>query len=281
MLMLIFIFCFLGLVFGSFVNAWVWRVYQQSLPKSKQKKKVDLSIAKGRSACTRCGHGLSAKDLVPVLSWLSLQGKCRYCKKAISWQYPLVEVITAGLFMLTYVFWPKELQGLEYLAFSAFLALIITFMALIVYDIRWMLLPNRIVVWSALFAVLMLAVRYIDSPVDAAFITLQALGAVAIAGGIFLVLFYISNGRWIGGGDVKLGLVIGLFVGSPIFAVLMLFVASVLGTLFALPFIVSGNKTIQSKIPFGPFLVIAAITTYIFGQAIISWYLSISDLDAI
>lgn len=281
MLMLATTLFFTGLIFGSFVNAWVWRVYQQSLPKAKQKKKVDLSIAKGRSVCTHCGHELSAKDLVPVLSWLSLRGRCRYCKKTISWQYPLVEATTAGLFMVAYIFWPKEFQGLEYLAFGAFLALVITFMALMVYDIRWMLLPNRIVVWSALFAMLMLAVRYIDSPVDAAFITLQTLGAVTVAGGIFLALFYISNGRWIGGGDVKLGLVIGLFIGTPAFAGLMLFIASVLGTLFALPFIVSGNKTIQSKIPFGPFLIIAAITTYIFGQAIMSWYLSISGLNTI
>ena len=95
-----------GLCLGSFVNALVWRLREQErqLEKKKPNKKylVELSIAKGRSMCPDCHHTLASKDLIPVLSWLSVGGKCRYCRKSISTQYPLVELATAALFVLSY-----------------------------------------------------------------------------------------------------------------------------------------------------------------------------------
>ncbi|MEX2014368.1 MAG: prepilin peptidase, partial [Candidatus Saccharimonadales bacterium] len=95
-----------GLSLGSFINALVWRLWQQENKKQKTKNDRRYSILKGRSICPHCKHILQAKDLIPVLSWVLLRGKCRYCNKPISAQYPLVEAGTAALFILSYVFWP-------------------------------------------------------------------------------------------------------------------------------------------------------------------------------
>src|SRR5579871_5847178 len=103
--MLIFILIVVGLAAGSFVNALVWRVHEQS----KKKKSAELSILKGRSMCPRCKHELAASDLIPVLSWLWLRGKCRYCQKPISPQYPVVELAVALVFVSSYFWWPGNL----------------------------------------------------------------------------------------------------------------------------------------------------------------------------
>lgn len=262
----------LGLCFGSFVNALVWRVHQQNLPR-KQRAGTDaeLSIAKGRSMCPHCKHTLAWYDLLPVISWVSLGGKCRYCKKRIGVQYPLVELATAGLFIALYVFWPYELSTINHqLSFSLWLAAIVGFMALTVYDLRWMLLPNRIVLPVAILAALEASIR-----IAAAEISLFGLvGSVVIASGLFYVLFQVSDGKWIGGGDVKLGLALGLVLGTPALAFMMLFFASIIGLIMsAVEFI--GRKGKSSRvIPFGPCLILATIIVKLFGTGILDWYAS-------
>ena len=297
----------LGLCFGSFVNALVWRLYQQGNggegeeqgPESDKKDKKsgkkarhavayppaltpppasELSILKGRSMCVDCRHTLAAKDLIPVLSWVSLRGKCRYCRKAISWQYPLVELLTAGLFVASYVFWPLPLSGSGLLglsvsnglAFGFWLIFLVGFMALAVYDLRWFLLPNKIVYpLLVLAAGQALARAALDG--DVAILT-TAIWGLAIGGGIFYLLFQVSRGTWIGGGDVKLGFLLGLIVGGPVNSLLLLFLASLLGCLVTVPLLLSGRATRKSHIPFGPFLLLAAIIVQLFGAAILAWY---------
>jgi prepilin signal peptidase PulO-like enzyme (type II secretory pathway) len=267
----------LGLCFGSFVNAFVWRLHQQSKTGGKKSKatgeqrSAQYSILRGRSMCPHCRHGLAARDLVPVLSWLSLKGKCRYCGKPVSWQYPLVETFTATLFVLSYVFWPYGFEAAGMLQFAVWLIVLTGFVALIVYDLRWMLLPNRIVyplIGLVLFQILVLS---IVSGSGVAVIV-EATWGLVFSGGIFYVLFQISQGRWIGGGDVKLGFLLGLLVGGPAKSLLMLFLASFLGTLVATPLLLSGKATRKTRIPFGPFLIIAAIIVQLFGPRLISWY---------
>jgi len=104
--MIVVVLVVLGLCLGSFVNALVWRIHEQDRltgkKKKPHKKQLDrLSILHGRSMCPDCHHELKPKDLVPLFSWLSLHGKCRYCHKPISWQYPVVELLTAGLFVFS------------------------------------------------------------------------------------------------------------------------------------------------------------------------------------
>lgn len=269
--MIIAILILLGLCLGSFVNAFVWRLYQQSLPaKKRAAKKVDLSISKGRSMCVHCGHTLQAVDLIPILSWIGLRGKCRYCRRQISWQYPLVELTMAVLFVGSYLLWPNEITGWEIVNFSLWLVSLVAFMSLVIYDLRWMLLPNRII-----FPMYGVATAAVLSRVaqDMSFKPLlDSLAGLLVGGGIFYVLFQLSGGRWIGGGDVKLGFLLGVLLGDPLQSALMLFGASLLGTIFTTPLLVSGRAKRDSRIPFGPFLIIAAVLVQLFGSSLIEWY---------
>lgn len=273
--MVIAILIILGLAFGSFVNALVWRLYQQHLPRRKRAAADnELSIARGRSMCPHCKHTLAWHDLIPVFSWLSLRGRCRYCEKLISWQYPIVEVLTAAIFVISYVLWPQELVSTVSMAlFALWLAALVGFAALIVYDIRWMLLPNKIVFPLIGLGAITVLIRALDSG-DVVGTVLSSLAGLAVAGGIFYVVFQVSGGTWIGGGDVKLGFALGLLLGSPALAFLMLFGASLLGLAVAVPGVVTRKSKLTSKLPFGPFLIISTIIVMLVGQQIIDWYLS-------
>lgn len=261
---------FLGVCLGSFVNALVWRVHQQEKAKKPGR---DLSILKGQSMCPNCRHKLAAKDLVPVFSWLWLKGRCRYCKKPISAQYPAVEAATGAVFVLSYLFWPTTLASSgEYLLFGSWLLVSVGLMALLVYDIRWMLLPNRIIYPTLLVAlagrlayILLFSEHFLHS-------LLYLLASVAVASGIFWILFEVSKGKWIGFGDVRLGFITGVVLAKPSLSLLMIFVASLLGTMAAIPGLATGKKTVLSKMPFGPFLITATWLVLLFGQSFIDWY---------
>jgi prepilin signal peptidase PulO-like enzyme (type II secretory pathway) len=221
--------------------------------------------------CPHCHHELAAKDLVPIFSWLWLRGRCRYCRKPISAQYPLVEALMAVLFVVSYVFWPAKLAGSEIAIFSLWLVLLIGLIALVVYDLKWTLLPNRILFPLLGVALVQAIIRIAADPRPFHALT-QELLAVAIDGGIFYVLFQVSGGRWIGGGDVKLGWLLGLIVATAGKAVLVIFLASVLGTIVSLPLLAVKRLKRTSTIPFGPFLVAAAIIVVLFGGDILHWY---------
>jgi leader peptidase (prepilin peptidase)/N-methyltransferase len=265
---------FLGLCLGSFVNALVWRIHEQS--KTKDKKKLrELSILRGRSQCTDCGHQLTAIDLVPVFSWLSTRGKCRYCKKSISAQYPLVEVLAAALITASYVFWPyasPAWTGAEIATFGLWTIILTGLLALCVYDIRWYLLPDRIVFPLIVLGV-MYAVALSVARTDEMILLEAGLGAFTVFG-VFWLLFQFSKGAWIGGGDVKLAILLGLLAGSVMNALLLIFLASILGTMYAVLLGVIKKQKITGKmrIPFGPFLILATYIVVLFGAEIVEWY---------
>ncbi|MFZ1323541.1 MAG: prepilin peptidase [Candidatus Saccharimonadales bacterium] len=263
-----------GLILGSFVNALVWRLHEQSKTRQPSKK---LSIGRGRSMCPHCRHGLAAKDLVPVASWLGLGGKCRYCKHAIAWQYPAAELAAAGLFVLSYLFWPLEWNTVGVINFAVWLVMLTGFMALTIYDLRWMLLPNRIIYPLLVIGALLAVFNILAAGTARAL--LETLLSAAIAGGIFYALYGLSGGKWIGGGDVRLGFLIGLILGDPYLAFLMLFTASLLGTAVTVPGMVLKRVALTSKIPFGPFLMTAAIIVQLFGTPVIDWYRDLVTLS--
>jgi prepilin signal peptidase PulO-like enzyme (type II secretory pathway) len=260
----------LGLAFGSFINAWVWRLHKQSSAKNKVAAKQEYSITKGRSMCPNCGHRLAVLDLIPVLSWLLLRGRCRYCHKPISVTYPLVELLTAVLFVMSYIYWPLAFnhQGMFY--FVIWLALLINVIALAVYDIRWMTLPNKVLYpLFGLVAVQILAtIIFFDGRLH--YILNDLLGLL-IGGGVFFILFQLSAGKWIGGGDVKLGALLGLYLGLGSYAIMMIFFASVIGSLYSIPLLATGKIDRRAHIPYGPFLILAAIIIRLFGSSISSW----------
>jgi prepilin signal peptidase PulO-like enzyme (type II secretory pathway) len=284
------LFC-LGVILGSFVNAFVWRlrilenpdeVKPTEVKKPSQVKKSkktheeelakkDYSILHGRSMCPQCKHQLVAKDLVPVASWLSLKGRCRYCHKPISWQYPLVELLTGALFALSAWQWPYLLADGQWVLLALWYLFLVFFVALAVYDIRWYELPDR-VVWPLVgLAVVFVIIR-------AAFLKdfgslWESAFAASIIFGLFWVLFQVSAGQWIGGGDVKLAIVLGLLAGKPLNALLLIFLASLIGTLVSLPPLLVKGRSVKTLVPFGPFLIAATILVVLWGDQVFSVWL--------
>lgn len=271
--MVIAILAILGLAWGSFVNALVWRLHE----KSTGKRGKNYSILQGRSMCPRCKHELIAIDLIPLISWLWLKGRCRYCHKPISIQYPLVEAATTLVFVGSYIFWPLALIGTAALAiFGLWLVLVIILIALAIYDLKWQLLPDKLVIVLAIVA-LAQAILAIASAGSLLNSLIDHVVAAVIGGGLFLVIILL-NDKWIGGGDVKLGFVIGLIAATPAKSGLMLFLAALAGTIVSLPLLANKKLKIKSAVPFGPFLILATILVALFGQDIVNWYFNLIKL---
>lgn len=274
-LMIIAILFVLGLALGSFANALVWRTHEQEAEKDKPKPDKRylsrLSITSGRSVCPECKHELASRDLIPVFSWLFLKGKCRYCGQPISAQYPLVELATGLLFVASYLWWPVDFSSAQTAVFVLWLALLTGLLALLVYDLRWSLLPNRFIYSLSLIAGAgaIIGVVIAQKPLTA---LLNVILAVIVGGGIFYGLFQTSKGKWIGGGDVKLGWLLGLVAATPARSMLFIFLAALLGSAVSLPLLATHRLKRTSTIPFGPFLIIGIIIVQLFGHAILFWY---------
>jgi leader peptidase (prepilin peptidase)/N-methyltransferase len=276
-----------GLIFGSFANALVWRLHGQEdlldrladLQAKKRSKATDkeiaslkdeletLSMSKGRSMCSKCRHPLAPKDLVPLFSWVWLRGKCRYCRQPIV-DPPLLEIGLPVAFVVSFVFWPMALSGYGLLAFLLWLVFLVAFAALTLYDIRWFLLPDKIV-WSMVALATLQVLLHTLVFGGGMTVLVTAFWGVVTASGIFFSLYQVSKGEWIGFGDVKLGIVLGLLVGGPAQGLMLIFIASMLGTLASLPLLVRRKVKRTSIIPFGPFLMAAAFILVLFGQRLV------------
>lgn len=265
-----------GLSLGSFINALIWRLHKQAeyVDAKKRPSKVEqdkLSITKGRSMCLHCGHELAPRDLIPVISWVWLRGRCRYCKAPID-DTPLAELLMPALLLLSWVAWPfGTMTGGYAIGLFVIWALILTcFVALALYDAKWYLLPDRIVLPLTLLAALFTGFSSLQQH-DASVLLWSALGALTLSG-IFWFMSVASKGAWIGWGDVKLGVALGLLAGTPLMALLVLFVASITGSLLTLPQIFRGKEGLRTSLPFGPHLIAATILIVLYGEAIFAWY---------
>lgn len=258
MILVVLLLVVLGLLFGSFVNALVWRLREGK------------NWITDRSECPHCHHKLGVLDLVPVFSWLFLKGRCRYCRKPIP-DSPLVELAVPALFVASYYFWPEPLEGAGLFAFIFWLVFLVGFVALAVYDLKWFLLPDVIVFPLIGLAVLQMLGRLVLFGGDWRDLAGGVIGATVISG-LFYGIFVVSKGRWIGFGDVKLAIVLGILAGGALQSLLVLFVASVIGSLLSLPLVLTGKATRKSHLPFGPMLIAGVIIVVLFGQAIIDWY---------
>jgi prepilin signal peptidase PulO-like enzyme (type II secretory pathway) len=255
-----------GLCFGSFVNALVWRLHEQT----KGRKDKRLSIMTGRSMCLSCGHELTTIDLVPVFSWLVLRGRCRYCKAAIP-DTPVAELAVSAMFVISYLLWPTAITGIEALFFGFWLIFLTGFAALIIYDVRWTVLPDRITYPLLSLAIVQAFLKVIYNTDHIGRFAVGFWGLV-VGGGIFYLIFQLSDGRWIGGGDVKLGAMLGLITGGPIKAMLVLFMAALIGSGYSLPLLAAKKIKRDSQVPFGPFLIIACIIVQLTGTGLVDWY---------
>ena len=238
-----------GLVIGSFLNAYVWR---------RQKKR---DWVRERSECTHCHHVLAAKDLIPVVSWLLLRGKCRYCHNKID-DSPLTEFGLGLAFAASYIWWPYALTGLVgWGMFALWLVILALFVVMCVYDFRWFLLPD---IYTYALLPLAGAFALLRAVQSAEYSVIGAAAGGALFFGFFYILYQVSRGKWIGGGDVKIAFSLGLLAGSPGGMFLALFASSLLGTLFALPVIARKKQLHDIRIPYGPFLIAAAVIMVLF-----------------
>lgn len=258
--MLIVILFFLGLCAGSFVNALVWRLHEGK------------NWISGRSQCPNCDHPLSVRDLLPVVSWLSLKGRCRYCQAPIANHYPLIELLGGVWFASSFAAWPNLSSHGQLTLLITWLIVSVGLLALLLYDHLWMILPSKIIYSSLLFAVAgRLAYIFGWSGQVSHGLAMWAL-SVLIASGIFFVLHEVSHGQWIGFGDVRLGLVTGTVLASPSLSTLMIFISSLIGVLAALPALFRRRRTLNERLPFGPFLIFATYITVLWGTRILDWY---------
>lgn len=257
------LFFWLGAIFGSFAGAVAWRI----------KKKKDF--VRGRSECEHCHHELAPLDLVPVFSWLFLRGKCRYCKKPIGISTLAVELGLGVAFFLSYVAWPLGFDGvLNGVLFGLWLVVLVLFAILFLYDLRWTLLPDKVIFPLIAISLLFFIGRMIlgETPLATAF--LELCYAIAPIAGLYGVLYFASNGKWVGFGDVKLGVALGLLLGWQ-GALLALVLANFIGLLFVLPGLISRQLSKSSRVPFGPFLMLATLISFLYGSYLIDAYMNL------
>lgn len=250
---MIFVLNFLfGLIVGSFLNVVILR------------HQTGRSLS-GRSGCFSCGKKLNWYELIPILSFLSQRGRCRACRSKISWQYPLVELLTGLLFTLVYWHfagnWPE-------IIFSWVITSLLIVIA--VYDLKHQIIPDRFV-----FALILLAffqpIILLESPI---LLNLGwgVLGGLAVSLPLFL-LWLVSRGRWLGFGDVKLALGVGLLLGWR-FGLSALMLSFWLGAIIGL-FLIAWGKTqlwrkgksytMKSEVPFAPFLILGFWLVFFFS----------------
>lgn len=237
-----------GIILGSFYNVVGLRV-----PLKK-------SIVKPRSHCSYCGHTLSMLEIIPVLSYMFVRGKCRCCKASISPLYPIFELLTGILFVLCPVIlgWEAEL----FVAWTVIsLMMIIT-----VSDIQYMIIPDKVL----LFFGSLLLVERIFIQLDPWWDSL--LGAVV--GFVLLYVISVVSKGAIGGGDIKLFAVIGLVLGAEL-VLLTFFLSTLFGTAGGLIGMFTGKVKKNKPIPFGPFIVIGTLISYFYGNSLINWYLNV------
>lgn len=227
-----------GLIIGSFLNVVIYRLG------------TGRSIVHGRSFCMSCGRQLGVMDLVPVLSFLYVRGKCGGCGSRISAQYPLVELLTGLLFAYgTYYY-----SDLSYPLIAVLFFILACFVVILVYDLRHQIIPD-VVVWPLIVAC---AIWHWAVFGGFAFHSLDTWAAL-IAFAFFAGLWLVSGGRWMGFGDAKLALAMGLLLGAE--SLYAFFISFWIGALVGITLLLVGKRhvTMKSEIPFAPFLVIGTI----------------------
>jgi len=242
------------MIIGSFLNVCIYR-----LPKGE-------NIAFPGSHCTSCSHSLSALDLIPIISFLALKGKCRYCGHKISSRYMLIELLTGLLFGAVYLKFGISLETVMYVTFSAVL------IVLTMIDLDYMLLPTKIILFGVgvglVFRILQAAIYR-----DMMFLGGSLLAAV-LGYGFFWGMFYgaklLFKKEGLGFGDVRLMGMLGLYLSVNL-VFFTIFAASILASIYGI--MLCYRKKASEPFPFGPFLNIVAIIALFYGDEVITWYL--------
>jgi leader peptidase (prepilin peptidase) / N-methyltransferase len=254
----------LGLIFGSFATVAAHRIPRKE------------TIVSGRSKCPECGHTIAALENIPVLSFMLLRGRCRHCGARISARYPLTEIVTGGLFALSaykFVVAPDDRSVGAFVTAAVFAAFFWALVVLTFIDLEYKLLPDRVVypMFVAGWAGLAAAALVDDEPgrlLDA------AVGAALFGGFFFVIVFVYPQGM--GLGDVKLGFVLGSFLGflgGPGLVLVGMFLSFLAGGLISVAVIVMRRGSRKTEIPFGPFLALGTVLAMAVGQSLLDAYL--------
>jgi leader peptidase (prepilin peptidase)/N-methyltransferase len=270
-----------GTILGSFLNVVIFRYKPGGTILGKH--------LGGRSKCPDCKRTLNWYELVPILSFALQLGKCRGCKKSISWRYPIVEILS-GIIVATVILMSGiSVQSLIWII-VLFLLLLISFI-----DIRHYIIPDGLNIAIALLGVIFTAMVAFgkiggQSLVPGTFIGSYAyifsftnnpwiahLVASLTGGAFFSLIILLSRGKAMGWGDAKLALAVGLLIGWPD-AILVIMISFILGALFGMVSIISNKKGLKDAIPFGPFIALATAIVFYFGQNILSLYFDFLNL---
>lgn len=260
----------LGTTLGSFLSVVIYRT-------KTGKKGIFLS----RSFCPSCKNRIKWRHLIPILSWLFLRGKCAYCGKKISAHYILLELFTGLLFLITFLNWnfiesiptfvdPQFLNyDINWEIFQIFVFYIIEFtflIAIFFYDLMHKEIPDRFSLPAIAIAIAGGLILKIITPLA------MLLGGATLFV-FFLLQFLISKGTWIGGGDLRLGALMGIVLGLNK-GLLALIIAYFLGAIISIYLLARKKVKGKSQIAFGPFLVIGTLIAIFLGKRILNWYLN-------
>lgn len=241
-----------GLGFGSFASVIIHRLH------TKQK-----GIFWGRSKCPKCKHILDIIDLIPIVGCLINKMKCKYCKKPISMSYPILELVMASMFLATTIF--TGFSNIALLLFYLFLTFV--FVLLSFYDIFFQEIPDEISLPTIVITGLGAYLLHLHTGSD---LLLGFFVPVAF----FAALFLGSGGKWLGGGDVRIGAIMGFLLGWPN-VLTGLFLGYLFGSVFSAIGLISGKLNRKSPIPFGPFLFLGTYVALFWGNDILNWYLGL------
>ncbi len=261
---------FFGLAIGSFLNCLIWRL-------------INNESILGRSYCPKCKNQIAWYDNLPLISYVFLKAKCRHCKERISIQYPLVELATGILFLAAWYlesgignhFTQSVMQfPIRQLAdnsqFPIALArdffIISVMIVVFVIDLRWYLILDIVTIPAIIIAFVLNLLLGINWYI--------LLISGIIGGSFFLLQYILSKGRWIGGGDIRLGILMGAALSWPN-VILAIFLAYIIGSVVAIPLLISRTKGLKSELPLGVFLSTATVIILLFGNQIFNWYLGL------
>lgn len=252
MILLILLFFILGTAVGSFLNVVIGRSVRNE------------SIL-GRSYCDHCKAALKTLDLIPIISFAALGAKCRYCKKKLSLQYPIVEFLTGLLFSVSFIV-QANMGNVFSIALPYFLFLVSTLIIVAVVDFKFSLIPTTFVFFASLVS-LFYNYFFLQSALFAEHVFIAFTAAA-----FFLAVVVLTSGRGMGEGDIILAFLMGMVLGLK-GALLALFLGFLTGAVCALILIAFGKKRFGQTIPFAPFLALGFIVALFWAGPIINWYL--------
>lgn len=253
----------LGLAMGSFINCWAWRSTHGE------------SVMSGRSHCVACGHELGVRDLVPVVSWIASGGKCRYCGEKVSVRYPATELVCAAAFVGIVAVYGFSFETLELLVFAAALL----FLSLT--DLDEFIIPNGCIFVAIAARAAYLAYAFATGGIGLdgiAYYVASGFGMGAVLLAIVLAADRVFKRESMGGGDLKLFFVAGLYFGwqQGLFLVILSCLIGIAVALFTRgPSGSEGEGALKRAFPFGPSIAVACVVTMLVGEPLVTWYLSL------